>query len=107
MIKFIKYGLNIKRIKLREKCLDLGGDLLSIHSEEEHADLERVLQNFEHEKFVIGFEYVAYPLYDYIWYDHSEVSYTNWELNEPNEPGTRRKVFINNTGVNHNLWDII
>ena len=57
-----------------------------------------VLPNKAEKNFIIGLEYFSYNPRGHFWSDKSEVSFKNWGLAEPNDAGTRRKVYMNSEG---------
>ncbi|XP_064018341.1 macrophage mannose receptor 1-like [Pogoniulus pusillus] len=65
----------------RRSCLSLGGDLASIHSDQEQAFLTYHLKNIFLEPW-IGLNDLTRELH-FVWADGSAVSYTNWASDSP------------------------
>uniref|UniRef100_A0A672TT45 Mannose receptor C-type 1 n=1 Tax=Strigops habroptila TaxID=2489341 RepID=A0A672TT45_STRHB len=73
---FYEYWYNARRI-----CLDHGGNLASIHSEQVQAFLTYHLKNFSSDPW-IGLNDILSEL-NFVWSDGSAVSYTNWGPDSP------------------------
>ncbi|XP_054027215.1 macrophage mannose receptor 1 [Dryobates pubescens] len=80
--KFFSYAY-VNWNTARRRCLDLGGDLASIHSEQEQAFLTLQLKNVFLEPW-IGLNDITSEL-NFIWSDGSAVSYKNWAPDSPKD----------------------
>ena len=50
------------------------------------------------QNIIIGLEYKSYNPRGHFWSDKSEVSFKNWAEGEPNDAGSRRKVYMKREG---------
>ncbi|MBN3307386.1 MRC1 protein, partial [Amia calva] len=67
----------------RDFCVAIGGDLLSIHSDDELHDIYRDLTHYYNENAWIGINNLD-PNAGYVWSDGSPASFENWSYGEPN-----------------------
>ena len=56
------------------------------------------MPNNADKNFIIGLEYFSYNPKGHFWSDKSEVSFKNWAEGQPNDAGSRRKVYMNIEG---------
>ncbi|XP_054706986.1 macrophage mannose receptor 1-like [Uloborus diversus] len=66
------------------KCLQRGGNLVSIHSKEELDVLKQFVRYIKFESLMIGLHRDAADGNKFSWSDRSPVDFTNWDEGEPN-----------------------